>query len=195
MGNASPEDLACVTQVLRGDEVAAAVLVERLRPVVVAVVRRRLPERVDEADLIQSVFLRVFRNLEQYAGKAPLEHWVSRIAVNTCLNELRYQANRPELRRADLPSEQDDVLDLLSCSETDLPAHRQVAARELVEKLLDRLPPRQGLVIQMLYFEGMNHEQIHAATGWSPLAVRLLAFRARARMRKALGHLLKESLP
>lgn len=195
MGNASREDLACVNRVLQGDEAAAAALVERLRPLVVAVVRRRLPERVDEADLIQSVFLRVFRNLEQYAGKAPMEHWVSRIAVHTCLNELRYERNRPELRRADLSSEQDDVLDNLSWSETDLPAHRQVAARELVEKLLDRLPPREGLVIQMLYFEGMSHEQIHDATGWSPLAVRLLAFRARARMRKALGHLLKERSP
>ncbi len=195
MGNASSEDLACVTRVLRGDEAAGAALVERLRPLVVAVVRRRLPERVDEADLIQSVFLKVFWNLEQYSGKAPLEHWVSRIAVNTCLNELRYQGNRPELRRADLPREEDEVLDLLSASEADLPSHRQVAARELVDRLLDRLPPREGLVIQMLYFEGLTHEEIHDATGWSPLAVKLLAFRARARMRKALRHLLKDISP
>jgi len=193
MGNVSADDLACVSRVLRGDEVAAETMVERLRPLVVAVVRRRLPARVDEADLVQGVFLRVFTNLEHYAGKAPLEHWVSRIAINTCLNELRYERNRPELRRADLPSEQDEILDVLSRSEAELPAHRQVAARELVGMLLERLPPRESLVTTMLYLEGHTLQEIHQSTGWSALAVRLLAFRARTRMRKALKHLLKEN--
>jgi RNA polymerase sigma-70 factor (ECF subfamily) len=193
MGKVPAEDLACVSQVLQGDAVAAEALVERLRPLVVAIARRRLPERVDEADLIQSVFLRVFTNLEHYAGRAPLEHWVSRIAVNTCLNELRYERNRPELRRADLSNEQDEILDVLTGSETEVPAHRQVAARELVEMLLGRLPPRESLVIKMLYLEGHTQEEIHKSTGWSQLAVRLLAFRARTRMKKALKHLLKES--
>jgi RNA polymerase sigma-70 factor (ECF subfamily) len=178
--------------VLRGDEIAAEALVGRIRPLVVAIVRRRLPERVDEADLIQSVFLRVFAKLEDYAGRAPLEHWVSRIAINTCLNELRYERNRPELRRADLTSEQDELLDILGRSEDELPLHRQVAARELVEMLLRRLPPRESVVTQMLYLEGHTQEEIRDATGWSRLAVRLLAFRARNRMKNALRHLLKE---
>ena len=193
MGRAFADDLACVSRVLQGDEVAAEVLVERLRPLIVAVVRRRLPKRLDEADLIQTVFLKVFANLEHYAGKAPLEHWASRVAVNTCLNELRHERNRPELRRADLTIEQDKVLDLLSRSEEELPAQRRAGARELVEQLLARLPAREHYVIKMQYLEGHSPDEIGALTGWTRLAVRLLAFRARTRMRKALKHLSKEN--
>ena len=118
MGNGPADDLACVSGVLRGDEAAAEALVERLRPLVVAVVRRRLPARMDEADMVQSVFLRVFAKLEHYGGKAPLEHWVSRIAVNVCLNELR----RPEHR---LP-----------------PRHLAIALRERVRVQAARRDPR-----------------------------------------------------
>ena len=195
MGNAPAHDLAFVSRVLRGDALAAEAMVERLRPLVTAVVRRRVPARTDEVDLIQSVFLRVFAKLDQYSGKAPLEHWVSRIAISTCANEFRYERKRPELRRADLSVEQDEVLDHLNKSDAELSPQRQVAARELVNKLLERLSPKEHLVITMLYIEGRTLQEIHSSTGWSVLAAKLLAFRARNKMKKALKHLLWEGPP
>jgi len=192
---APARDLAFVAQVLQGDEVAAAALVERLRPLILTVVRRRLPRRVDEADLVQTVYLRVFTKLDQYSGKSPLEHWVSRLALRTCLNEIRYERNRPELRRADLSPDQDRVVEFLSAAEEEFSPHQRVAAKELVEKLLDQLPSRESVVMSMLHLEGHSLREVHESTGWSMLAVRLVAFRARKRMKKALEHLLKESLP
>ena len=189
---APSHDLAVVARVLQGDESAGAALVERLHPLVMAIVRRRLPRRSDEADRIQSVFLRVFTRLEQYSGKAPLEHWVSRIAISACLNELRYERNRPELRRADLTSELEEVLDVLDRSDEALAPHQQLAANDLVRQLLQRLSLRERLVITMRYLEGHTLAEIHQSTGWSALAVRLLAFRARRRMKKTLQFLLKE---
>ena len=41
-----------------------------------------------EEDLCQMIFIKVFQKLSQFSGKVPLEHWVSRIAVNTCLNQI-----------------------------------------------------------------------------------------------------------
>lgn len=192
MGDASSHDLDCVARVLQGDPLAAAALVERLRPLVRAVVRRRLPRRSDESDLTQTIFLKVFTNLEQYSARVALEHWVSRIAINTCLNELRHERHRPELRRADLTAEQDEILDVLSGSSEDLAPSHQLAARELVEKLLCCLSSRESLIITMFYLEGYTPGEIRESTGWSSLAVRLLAFRARKKMKKALKHLLKE---
>ena len=52
------------------------------------------------------IFIKVFQNLERFSGKVPLEHWVSRIAVNTCLNQIAFEKVRPEFRHADL-SEQE----------------------------------------------------------------------------------------
>ncbi len=153
MASAVPDDLAHVDAVLKGDEDQANLLVERLQPLVTKIVHARLPKRTDAADLIQTVFLKVFANLEQFSGKVPLERWVSRIAVNTCLNQLRHERGRPELRRADLSQEQDEILDFLHTSEADLSPSKRLAARELVELLLERLSPKERLFMTMLYFE------------------------------------------
>ena len=52
------------------------------------------------------IFIKVFQKLSQFSGKVPLEHWVSRIAVNTCLNQIQWEKIRPELRHADLSVEE-----------------------------------------------------------------------------------------
>jgi RNA polymerase sigma-70 factor (ECF subfamily) len=51
------------------------------------------------------IFIKIFQNLDRYAGKVPLEHWISRVAVNTCLNELRGEKRRPEWRLSDFDEE------------------------------------------------------------------------------------------
>jgi RNA polymerase sigma-70 factor (ECF subfamily) len=88
-------------QVRAGDEDAARVLVERLYPTVLRMVRSHLPRRTQEEDLAQAVFAKVFAKLGQFSGRVPLEHWVARNAINTCLNQLKHELVRPELRMSD----------------------------------------------------------------------------------------------
>src|ERR1700722_3252941 len=111
---------ACLERVRGRDEEAARTLFHHLYPLVIKVVRSHLPRRMGEEDLTQTVFMKVFANLNQYSGKAPLEHWVSRIAVNTCIKALRAEKARPELRRADMSVEEDEVLDILATTNEDL---------------------------------------------------------------------------
>jgi len=195
MHRASSSDLALVSRVVGGDSAAAEALVERVRPLIISVVRKRLPQRIDEADLIQVVYLRVFSRLEQYSGKAPLEHWVSRIAVSSCINALRHEKSRPELRRADLSEEQDEILDFLHHSAAELSPDRQLAAKELVTKLLEILPPREHLIITLLYLEGRTLAEIRELTGWTVAALKIRAFRARRKMKKTLQQLMSVGAP
>lgn len=187
------DDLACVARVLAGDEAAAEALVARLQPVVTKIVRARLPNRSEEEDMTQAVYLKLFAKLEQFSGRAPIEHWASRIAVNTCLNQMKRERARPELRRADLSAEQDEVLDLLQKTDDELAAPKRLAARELVELLLARLNPRDRLLLEMLHLEGKSLAEVHAETGWSVAAIKLRTFRARQKMRKTLKYLLREN--
>src|SRR5204862_3199178 len=103
---ASLDMVACLERVRQSDEEAARALVRELYPLVMKIVRSHLPRRTDEEDLAQMVFGKVFAHLEQYAGAVPFEHWVSRVAVNTCLNQLRSEKCRPEVRWADLNEEE-----------------------------------------------------------------------------------------
>ena len=60
-----------LAQVRAGDQAAARALVERVRPVVLRIVRARKPRRLAEEDLTQEVFMKMFARLDQYAGEAP----------------------------------------------------------------------------------------------------------------------------
>ncbi len=80
------------------------------------------------------IFIKMFQKLSQFSGAVPLEHWVSRIAINTCLNQVAAEKARPELRRADLSEEQSAVLDNLAVSSEELSPDRQLVSRDLVAR-------------------------------------------------------------
>ena len=184
-----PDVAALVAASLRDDEDAARALVRHLYPFVARMVRAHRPRRTAEEDLCQMIFIKMFQKLAQYSGAVPLEHWVSRIAINTCLNQLAFEKARPELRRADLSEEQAAVLDNLAASSEELGADQQLASRDLVAHMLEMLKPAERLVIDLLYLQEKTVDEIHAVTGWSKTLVKVRAFRARQRLKQLLGRL------
>jgi RNA polymerase sigma-70 factor (ECF subfamily) len=176
----------------RRDEAAARDLIQALYPLVLKLVRRHLPRRTAEEDLCQMIFVKLFQNLHQYSGAVPLEHWVSRIAVNTCLNQLRAEKVRPELRWADLSETQVAVLEnrpeAMAESETEA-----IASREIVARLMEALNPADRLVIQLLHLEGRSVQEVKALTGWSLPLVKVRAFRARQRLKSLFQSLMQEN--
>lgn len=117
-----PDDLSfdlpgCLARVRQRDQVAARELVDHLYPLIIRIVRAHLPRRVAEEDLMQDIFLKMFTRLDQYQGHVPFPHWVSRIAVTTCIDQLRAQKRRPEFRWADLSEKEAEVLDTVMTGE------------------------------------------------------------------------------
>ncbi len=133
------------------------------------------------------IFIKIFQKLSQFSGKVPLEHWVSRIAVNTCLSQIESEKVRPELRHADLSEEEQAVVENLAVSSEELSPDRQLASRQLVEHLLQQLKPVERLVIDLLYLQGRSVEEIHKITGMSVAAIKVRAFRARQKMKTQLA--------
>jgi RNA polymerase sigma factor (sigma-70 family) len=178
-------DLAgCLDRVRRRDQIAARDLVEHLHPLVIRIARAHLPRRVAEEDLAQEIFLKMFTRIDQYQGAVPFTHWVSRIAVTTCIDHLRAQKRRPELRWADLSEREAEVLDSAITNENDVAPDDALAARELVQKLLDRLNPEDRLVIQYLDLDQKSVAEISAITGWNQTLVKVRAFRARRKLQR-----------
>lgn len=184
-----PDAGALVEAALRHDDEAAGELVRRLYPLVAKIVRSHRPRRTPEEDLCQMIFIRMFQRLHQFSGKVPIEHWVSRIAVNTCLNQIESEKVRPELRYADLTEEEEAVVENLATSAEELAPDKQFASRQLVEHLLDLLKPAERLVIDLLYLQGRSIEEIRKLTGWTAALVKVRAFRARRKMKTQLDRL------
>jgi RNA polymerase sigma factor (sigma-70 family) len=166
------------------DQAAARALVEHLQPLVLRIVRSHLPRRVAEEDLAQDIFLKMFTRLEQYQGAVPFTHWVSRIAVTTCIDQLRAQKRRPEFRWADLSENEAEVLDNVLSDERDA-----LAARELVGKLLAQLKPEDQTVLRLLDLEQKTIAEISQLTGWGQSMIKVRAFRARRKLQKLFQEL------
>src|SRR5256712_3613208 len=191
MADLDPAEL--VQAALRHDDEAARELVRRLYPLVAKMVRSHRPRRTSEEDLCQMIFIKIFQKLSQFSGKVPLEHWVSRIAVNTCLNQIESEKVRPELRQADLSEEEQAVVENLAVSSEELAPDRQLASRQLVEHLLQMLKPVERVVIDLLYLQGRSVEEIHKITGMSVAAIKVRAFRARQKMKTQLAKMSGET--
>ena len=187
-----PDVAGLVAAALRDDEEAARGLVRHLYPLVAKLVRSHRPRRTAEEDLCQMIFIKMFQNLSRYSGAVPLEHWVSRIAINTCLNQIASEKARPELRRADLSEEQAAVVDNLAATSEELSADQQLASRDLVAQLLAALKPAERLVIELQYLQEKSVEEIRAVTGWSTALVKVRAFRARQKLKALLSRLSEE---
>jgi RNA polymerase sigma factor (sigma-70 family) len=179
----------CLVRIRQRDQAAARDLVEHLHPLVIRIVRSHLPRRAAEEDLAQDIFLKMFTRLEQYQGTVPFTHWVSRIAVTTCIDQLRAQKRRPEFRWADLSEKEAEVLDNVLTNDNDVAPDDALEARELVHKLLAQLKPDDHLVIRLLDLEQKTILEISELTGWNSSLIKVRAFRARRKLQKLFADL------
>ena len=184
MGDEPFDFAGCLERVRARDQAACRQLVEQLYPQVIRIVRSHLPRRVAEEDLAQEVFLKMFTRLDQYQGAVPFPHWISRIAVTTCIDQLRAQKRRPEFRWSDLSENEAQLLDNVLTNDDESPPDEALEARELVNKLLGQLKPEDQLVIRLLDLEQKTIREISALTGWNGALVKVRAFRARRKLHK-----------
>lgn len=177
---------ACLSKVRKGNQEAARELVEYLQPMVTKIVRARRPWRAAEEDLIQEVYKKVFVRLKQYKKEVPFHHWVSRVAVSTCIDALRYQKRRPEYRWADMSeTEAEAVESNLLDQQAESPKGLSVDS-EVIHSFISKLKVNDQKVIRLFYFEHKNSEEIAALTGWSEPTIKVKAFRARSRLKNLL---------
>lgn len=139
---------------------------------------------------MQIAFAKIFSKLHQFSGSVPLEHWVSRIAINTSLHQIDYEAVRPEVRASDLTEEQEGVL--FNRPVANDPAREKDYARELLGLLLAQLKPDERLIVTLLHIEERSTREISRMTGLSISLVKVKAFRTRRKMQR-LGRKLMQT--
>ena len=181
----------CLQRWKEGDEAAAEELIRHLYPVISKIVRTHLPRRDDEKDLVQEILMKTFAKLHQYKGDAPITHWVSRLALTTCLDRLRAQKIRPEIRQADLTPDDTDVFNAAWLTGSSPDATEAISARDLVDKILSPLSPEDRSLILMVDLEGRSLQEISETTGWSISKIKMRLFRVRPQLRQMI-HKLEE---
>ena len=183
---------SCLERVRANDQQAAKELVNFLHTKVIKIVKSRKPWRMADEDLMQEIFLKMFARIGQYHGDMPFAHWVSRIAVNTCIDQLRYSRRRPEYRMADMSEEEADIVLQSMCNQQSFAANDTLARTELVHMLLEKLKEDDKMVLVMMDIEKKSIVEVATATGWSCSKVKVKACRARKKIQKLFEELKQE---
>lgn len=180
-----------IDAVLAGDASSFEPLVEKYSPRIFAMARRYARRESEVEDIVQEIWLKAYQNLKGFRGEAPFEHWLMRLAVRTCYDFLRAHQRSREAPLTDLTDSETEWLERLP-AQPQTTAENADAARQLVQGLLEQLPPAARLVITLLEIEERSVKEISELTGWSVPLVKVRAFRARAAMRKLLAKVARE---
>jgi RNA polymerase sigma-70 factor (ECF subfamily) len=173
------EDTADIRAALDGDGEAYARIVRRYQAEIGRMAWRFTRRRQDYEELVQQVFVEAYSSLRSYKGKAPLLHWLRRIATRVGYRhwkELSRRRSQPLVPLQDWDEDSVAATDSLSSQE----------AAETVHALLGRLPPRDRLVLTLIYLEERSVAETAELTGWTKAMVKVQAFRARAKLKKLL---------
>ena len=157
-----------------GDEDAFAALVRRHQGRVFRLAGRFFRQRQDVEEVAQETFLRAWLKLGTYGGRAPFEHWLTRLCLRCAYDRLRRPGRSPESGAWPVPE---------MAAEGGPP---DPTARLEVEPLLARLQPADRFLLVLLEAEGWSVAEIAERLGWSRVNVKVRAHRARRRLRRVL---------
>ena len=183
------DDAELLERIRNGATDDFAEIVRRHQSRVFAILHRYERDAHKVEDLAQETFVKAWRALEQFDGRAPFEHWLSKIAGRVALDHLRREKRRQD--EIGLPELGDDALDWLRSDDEKNELDARSAA-ELLDLAMRELSPLDRVVITMQEIEGCSVKEICAATGASGVAVRVRALRARGKLRRALEKLMKD---
>lgn len=155
---------------------------------------RRMLQDADEADsATQDVFLKAYKALSKSQEDATdLDHpdkWITRIAVNACLDRLRSRAWKIWKKRP-LPKDEELILGMSAGHEPD--AERQLFSKQIQRRLeiaLQKLSDRQRAVFALRHYDGMPLDEIGTVLGLDTGTVKAHLFRATMKLRNELRDL------
>jgi RNA polymerase sigma factor (sigma-70 family) len=185
-------EIELARQAHAGDELAFEEIVRRYGPRVFRIAGRFFRQRSAVEEISQEVFLRAYTQLGSYEGRGSFEGWISRIATNTCLNELRKAKRHPEFYAADLTDDEQNWLEtrLAGSSLSDDYFERGIIAADLAEKVLGTIAPEDRMVLVLLDGDELQVKEVCEITGWSQSKVKIRAMRARRKVRKTVDKLI-----
>ncbi len=157
-------------------------LIEEYEPMVFRMLARLTGEREGLEDMAQEVFLRLFRALPHFRGRAKLSTFLYRIIVNVVNDEWR---RRQVARRMEPIDEEARELAHPSASPAEI--LEQSRFDQALESALTRLPLRERTILALHYQEGRSYEEIAAVLELPIGTVKTHLHRARERLKAQMG--------
>ena len=182
-------DELLVAALQSGDELAYESLIERFSPPVYNIIYRLLTDPGESSDVVQDVFIKIFRNINKFRGDCSLKTWVYRIAVNEAYNHRRW-FSRHRKNEIGLDGEEEDNQSYASqladpgFSPFDVTLGHE--HRQRIEAALDQLKPIFKTAVVLRDIEDLSYEEIAGIMQVSLGTVKTRILRGRDQLKRIL---------
>ncbi len=176
------DDSAVVSAFLAGEERAFQELVERYQTRLLNFIFRTIGDRERAEDLVQEVFIRVYRHLHRFDQEKKFSTWIYTIASNLAKNELRNRSRNPLVLFQTIKKnwqDEDRPLQFEDPASRPDDLYRKRHLRDLVEQTVSQLPEHHRQVFVLRELEGKSYEEIAEITGCNLGTVKSRLNRAR----------------
>ena len=176
------QDTGIIQLVLKGQQQAYSVLVNRYQHFVFTIAMRYVHNREEAEELAQDVFIKAYKSLADFKGGSKFSTWLYAITNNTCLSHLRKN-------RADLVS-LDEKYDFIPAEQQkDMRGHKHI-----IQMAMQHLSDTDAQVINLFYLAEQSLEETAQILGLSVSNVKVRLFRARQKLKDILEQQYKDEL-
>jgi len=149
------EERDTIVAAQQGDRAAFKTLYDRYRDRVYNLIFYSLGDELGAEDVLQIIFVKIYRGLPGFRFEASLATWIYRITLNECLNQQRGRSPQPIPFEALLGS--DDEMDIGAAADLE---HAEGERREIIHRAVMELSPKLRAVVSLKYLEGLSYEEI-----------------------------------
>jgi RNA polymerase sigma-70 factor (ECF subfamily) len=172
--------------ILKGEVSAYRFLVERYKKMVYSIALKLLGNARDAEDAAQDSFIKAFEHLHTFEGKSKFSTWLYALTYRLCLNKLKEMKRELTFFADELPKQESENVIALSYQFTEQDRER------IVKEAIDALPPQEGLLVLLYYYEEKSIREIEQITGMTSSNIKIKLFRVRKVLESKLSHLLEE---
>jgi RNA polymerase sigma-70 factor (ECF subfamily) len=191
------DDRLLVDQVLTGRQEFFALLVERHEKEVFGMGMSFFHNREEAADFAQDVFIKVYRNLSQFEGRARFSTWLYKVAYNTALNSVtrrkEYVSLADDFENGKESAAQNGICGAAQGTMTPEREALRTAAKEAVRTAVRELPDRYRVCIDLFFFYDRSLKEIEAITGYPINTIKSHVRRAKKLLKERLADYAYES--
>ncbi len=183
------DDAALLAGLRAGEEAAYETLILRYEQPVYSIVSRLVEHMADAPDVVQEVFLKIFRNVSGFRGDSTLKTWIYRIAVNEARNHHRWFGRHCK-QEVDLEPAGEDQHGLRDCLADPGPGPYEVTldheTQTLLEDALGQVNSNYRAALILREIEGLSYDEIAGILDISLGTVKSRILRGREALRKSL---------
>lgn len=178
------------------DEAAFRELVEKYQNKVFSIIYGILRNQNDAEDIAQQVFTKIYFSIQNFDSRSSLLTWIYKITTNECYDYLRKKRVRKLVYESDVSEEDTRMMENSEANaDRSQSIDEQLAQRQLVLKLLEKVNPEERNLILMKEVEGLSVQELAEMTGMNENTIKVKLFRARQKLVKASQRILRGAKP